>query len=213
MGHISSKESEWIRVALTPTEATPTEQPAGDSQQRAMETGLSEKLMDAETDVKKQPFEDERKQVTPSEYFEAERDEVDVDKAMTENVSKILEYIKQKNSVLRNFTLRVGSFKYHGRELAQKIENEVQVPGQDLEEFFAANAIMSVIVDVVDNTLAAATGTKAALLVFVIDKGNIVFDDTAKFDDEKVYALTEEGLSRAFYRERQQSHDQGIGEL
>jgi len=213
MGHISSKESEWIRVALTPTEATPTEQPAGDSQQRAMETGLSEKLMDAETDVKKQPFEDERKQVTPSEYFEAERDEVDVDKAMTENVSKILEYIRQKNSVLRNFSLRISSFKYHGRELAEKIENEVQVPGEDIEQFFSANAIMSVIVDIVDNTLSADIGTKAGLLVFVIADGSIVFDDTFKSDENKIMALTEEGLGKLFYRERQQSHDTELGHL
>jgi hypothetical protein len=192
---------------------SPTEKPPEDSQEKAMETGLSEKLMEAETEIKKEPFDNERKQVTPSEYFDSQREEVDLDKAATDNVAKVLEYVKQKNSVLRNFMLRVSSFKYHGRELSEKIENEIQVPGQDIEQFFAANALLSVIVDVVDNTLPEEMNAKAALLVFVIADGDVVFDDTFKGDDEKIYALTEEGCAKYFYRERQQSHETSLGEL
>ena len=211
--HITATEADWIRKALAPAEGVPTDAPPQDSQQKSMEVGMAEKLMDAETEMKKQPFENEKRQITPSEYFDSERDEVDLDKAATDNVSKVLEYIKQKNSVLRNFTMRVSSFKYHGRELSEKLENEIQVPGQDIEQFFASNALLSVIVDMIDNTLPEEINTKAALLVFVIADGEVVYDDTFKGDDEKIYALTEEGLAKFFYRERQQSHETALGEL
>jgi len=211
--HITAEEAEWIRKALAPAEGVPTDAPPQDSQQKSMEVGMAEKLMDAETEMKKQPFESEKRQITPAEYFDSERDEVDLDKAATDNVGKVLEYIKQKNSVLRNFTMRVSSFKYHGRELSEKLENEIQVPGQDIEQFFASNALLSVIVDMIDNTLPEEINTKAALLVFVIADGEVVYDDTFKGDDEKIYALTEEGLAKFFYRERQQSHETALGEL
>jgi hypothetical protein len=212
-GHITASEADWIRTALVPGEPDTTLKPATDSQDKATETGMSEKLMEVEDGIKSKPFDDEKNQVTPSEYFDAQQEEVDVDKAATENVAKVLEYIKQKNSVLRNFIMRVSSFKYHGRELSEKLENDIQVPGQDVDQFFSANAILSVLVDVIDNSLPEEINTKPALLVFVIAEGQVVFDDTSKFSDNKIYAVSEEGFAKAFFRERQQAHSEAAGEL
>ena len=218
-GHITSEEEKVIRAAIERAAAPDPTHPSGgggtpppsDNTEKAV--GVAEQLFKTEDTVKNQPFPDSMEWRSPTDFFEDQTGDKSVDKTVSENIDKILDYIGAKNQVLRNFKIVVSKFLYHGRELSEKLEETIKVPGQDIEEFFSSNFVMSVIVDVTDTSIPEGISTKAGLLVFVVADGNIVYDDVFKGEDGKIYALTEEGLSKYFFTERQHSHEDQMGHL
>jgi hypothetical protein len=218
-GHITAEEEKAIRAAIERTAAPDPTHPTGgagtpppsDNTEKAV--GVAEQLFKTEDTVKNQPFPDSMEWRSPTDFFEDQTGEKSADKTVSENIDKILDYIGAKNQVLRNFKVIVSKFLYHGRELSEKLEETIKVPGQDIEEFFSSNFVMSVIVDVTDTSIPEGIATKSGLLVFVIADGNIVYDDVFKGEDGKIYALTEEGLSKYFFTERQHSHEDQMGHL
>jgi hypothetical protein len=215
LGYISEKEASLIREAIAgPGQGNSQAGPAAppkENVEKAM--GVADQLFKTEDTIKNEPFPEGLQWRSPTEFFEDETGEKSVDKTVSENIEKILEYIGAKNTVLRNFKIAVRSFLYHGRELNEKIEEQIKVPGMDVEEFFSSNFVMSVISDITDTSLPEGIATKSGLLVFVVADGNIVYDDVFKGEDGKIYALTEEGLAKYFFNERQQSHEESLGHL
>jgi hypothetical protein len=172
------------------------------------DTGVIDTMLKSEDEVKGIPFEETEKQVTPQDFFDSDKDPAP-DKSISENVKKIMEYIENKNEELSDFQLFFRRMQYHSKEVSQQVEKSLQVSTQDMEDFFSANAIASVLLDIKDTTLTDNVNKKPALLVFLIINNQIVFDDTFKGKDERVYSITSEGLVKYFFREREQA--KGLG--
>jgi hypothetical protein len=179
-----------------------------DAPEKKKDTGIADTMLDSEDEVKDVPFEEEEKEVTPQDFFDSDKDPAP-EKSISENMKRIMEYIEEKNEELGDFQLFFRKLKYHNKEVSQQVEKSLQIPTQDMEEFFSANAVVSVLLDIKDSTLSDGVNKKPAMIVFLIINNEVIFDDTFKGKDDRYYSLTQEGVNKYFFREREQS--KGLG--
>jgi hypothetical protein len=137
---------------------------------------------------------------TPQDYFDSVRDKVDEEKS-PEHVSKILEYIAKKNAELREFHLEIVSFKYVKETPEHTLEETPQASNEGVD-YFTSSAIISVLLNVIDLTLATDKNSKYALMVFFIKDDELTTTDTIKGEDDTIYSLTFEGTKALFAKER-----------
>jgi len=203
-GDINDKEYNELVKAYIEIKAGPDVEKMTPEGEEDIERIMQEKVEKEEEKEIKKPFEEEIKEVTPSEYFEKNVKEMRKETIPADIVDKILGYIREKNDSLQSFELSVQSFKYTSIEVIKEIEKTIDVDEQTRERFFDANALVSVLLKIKDNTLPEKLNEKLGLLIFSIIGNEIVTPDSIKGEDNNLYGLTEEGLSKYFYKERYQ---------
>jgi len=172
--------------------------PEGEEDKKEM---LREKVFELEKEELSKPFEEELKEVTPKDFFEKRKD-IKYEIIPADIVDKTLRYIKEKNETFQDFEIIVQSFKYTSVELVEKMEQTVSVPEQVQDEFFSANALVSVLLKLRDVTLPSPKNEKMGLMIFLVIDNDIVSSDIITGEDNEKYSLSEEGLSRYFFNER-----------
>lgn len=199
--HLWAAQEEGINVTATDT------LPLNEDKAKE-DTGIIDTMFESEDEVRNIPFEQEEKEITPQEFFDSDKDPAP-DQSISENIKKIMEYIENKNEELGDFKLFFRKMKYHSKEVSEQVEKSLNISTQDMEDFFSANAIASVMVDIKDTTLTEDINKKPGLLVFLIINNQTIIDDTFKGKDERIYSLTHDGCIKYFFKERESA--KGLG--
>jgi hypothetical protein len=138
-------------------------------------------------------IQEEISEETPSQYFESFKDK-DL-KNLASVVEKVEKFIDAKNKRLKNFEIEIKSFKYV--KFVDSDEIVRRYPEFDLGEFVDSNALIAIIIDIVDKRKDPRV-SKLGLLVFFIVDNDVRTTDTFKGEDNVLYALTDEGLQHYF---------------
>ena len=141
----------------------------------------------------------EKEEITPQKFFEAQRDVPHVIDS-PEHIKKVLEYLKNKSDELEEFNIDVKSFKYMKEEMEQILQDTPVA--QEAVPFFSSAAIISILVTITDTTISTEKNSKDALIVFFVKDDDIVTTDTLKAEDDKIYSFSYEGLKSMFLKER-----------
>jgi len=161
------------------------------------ETAKKEETME-EADKRKQiPFDSIRKELTPHDMFENEKQEVSGD-IVPKTIKKVVDYIKAKDEAITAYVVTIDSFKYKQEELESIIKNVTPaIEEEKVEEYFTSNAVITVVINI-QNKKASTGNMKQGYMVFTVFNGDVVSDDTFKGEDDKIYGLTEAGLDQYF---------------
>jgi len=141
---------------------------------------------------------EELKQLSPNDFFERELTTLDKNEtSVSEIVQKVLDYINEKDQAINDFRIEVKSFKYKNEEIEEILEQMTPVLEEnEVEKYFNKEAVISVLVEFKYNNV--EDKSKFGLIVFTIKDDEIFTNDTFKGEDNKIYALTSEGLYSYF---------------
>ncbi len=140
--------------------------------------------------------EEELDETTPTEYFKNSVDETKYETLPAIVVDKIYSYIDYKNESLDTFEIIIKGFKYTSIDVIEDFQNTISI--DDQQSFFDANALITVILVIKNMALPQDQQEKNALMVFSVVKSDIVTADYCKGSDNKMYSLTNEGLSKLY---------------
>jgi hypothetical protein len=201
-GKIDDGEFEALYAAYLVRKAEPDITSIDDSGEENKNNELAEETFKMTDQIRDKPFDEHMKEVSPKDFFETEKDRVKYEVVPADIIDKAMRYINEKNDHFTDFKVFVDSFKYTSVELSDQLEKSIDIPGEELNDFFSAHAVVSVILKIVDNTLEAPGNEKYGLFIFTVVDSNIVSTDMIKGDDNKMYGLSEEGLSQFYWKER-----------
>jgi hypothetical protein len=175
-----------------------------DAEAQMEETAVREKLDDIEKEKMDRPIRDEIAEKTPAQYFQKHKMQNRYSMLPADVVDTISRYLYQANANLQDFGVEVHSLKYATVQPAKKKGKGSPVSGEPAD-IMDATASVSVLVEVTDNKAAEPYNTKLGLMVFSVIGTELYTSDTIKGEDDWVYALSDEGLSKYFQSERQLS--------
>jgi hypothetical protein len=208
-GDLNDVEYNYLTKAYLEVEAGPDIEKVTPTGEEDVAKEMQDKVHDMEEKELAKPFEESIGENTPSQYFENSVKELKKETIPADIIDKILGYVKEKNESLKDFEVFVQSFKYTSVETVKDAEKTVKMDDQTKEKFFEANALVSLLLRIADNTLPANLQEKLGLVIFSIVDSEIVTPDYIKGEDNDLYALTEEGLNKYFSKEREQYEQRG----
>jgi len=171
-----------------------------DAEEDMEETAVKEKLDEMEKDKLDKPIRDEIAEKTPSQFFQRNKLQKNYDNLPADTIDAVSRYIFQANADLREFELKVYSFKFTSVEPAKK-----KSPAGSTPDVLNSTASVSVLLEIADNRSADSGNTKLALIVFSVVGDELYTGDTVKGEDDILYGLSDEGLAKYFSAERQRT--------
>lgn len=189
------KEQEQIlmKKAIKEIQADIDEDEDVDPQEQAKK----EETMEETNRRKQMPFNEVRKEVTPKDVFENEKQEVSGD-IVPKTIKKVVDYIKAKDEAITEYVITIDSFKYKQEELESIVKNvSPAIVEEKVEEYFSSNAVVTVVINIQSKTSSSGS-MKQGYMVFTVFNGDVVSDDTFKGEDDKIYSVTEAGLDAYF---------------
>jgi hypothetical protein len=175
-----------------------------DAEAQMEETAVREKLDDIEKEKMDRPIRDEIAEKTPAQFFQKHKMQNRYSMLPADVVDTISRYLYQANADLQDFEVEIHSLKYATVQPAKK-KGKGSPASTEPADIMDATASVSVLVEVTDNKAAEPYNAKLGLMVFNVIGTELYTSDTIKGEDDWVYALTDEGLSKYFQSERQMS--------
>ena len=199
---ITAAEAKTLREAYLSIQADEDEENSeiADDGSKDAKKEVENIVEEKEEELLNKPFEDEINEDTPSQYFENNVEELKHDSVPAEIIDKVFEYIKYKNENLQNFELVVDGFKYTSVQTVEEVKKSIPVDEDTKEAFFDANALITLLLTVLNKSEPEGDNEKKAILIFSVVGGNIITADYVKTENNKMAALTEEGLSKMFFK-------------
>jgi len=166
------------------------------------EEETSDRVFELEKKVLEEPVEKELKELTPKDFFENElQQQKDLGPAKAlEAVENFLD--ENVRSQTSEFEINTRSFKYKKVEVEEKIEKTPPVDGYDTSSYLTSEAVIVVVIEIVDKTLPKEINTKYGIVPFSIVDGEVQTPGTFKGEDNQIYALNEAGFEKYFAKER-----------
>jgi len=161
---------------------------------------ISEELENKIEKVQETPFEDIVKERSPQEFFEKEKMPEDKGK-MGEAIQSVIEHIRERDQAIPAYDIKITSFKYLQEEVEREIEKTPSIPGEKVKEYFSNEGIITVLLTFKKRDLPEDKGVKQGFMIFALVDSKITTTDSFKGEDNKDYALTEEGLNAYFAQE------------
>ena len=196
---ITREECEILRQAYLSIEA---DEPSNDvipstpETQPAVPQEIKDEVHKAEDKAMSNTLEKEMEEDTPSKFFDGFKEDEKMDTVPADVIDKVIKYINFKNEDLDNFKAIVQGFKYTTIDIDENIKNSTPVNRESNEVYFEANALITVLLKIRNNALPADQNEKNAFVIFSVVSGDIVTADYIKAENNRLYAMTEEGLSK-----------------
>jgi hypothetical protein len=183
-GKVSAEERQNLMAIFADAEA--------DAQQEA----VIDRVNEVEEDLQKRPIADELAEKTPSDFFQRELLETRYVTLPANVVDMAVRYLQKVNGELRDFQILIGKFKYIPMQPSGKTSQS------DEPDLLNAIVAMGVILDIYDKSVAAPNNHKRGMLTFSVIGNQIWTPDVVKGEDNRSYALSDDGLAKMFQRER-----------
>jgi hypothetical protein len=169
----------------------------GEDKEKSMEKGaLLEKLKETEDDAMKKPLEEEKAEKSPADFFERQKIEHKYMTIPADVIDSVIQYVHKAGENLNEFALDVKSFKYTSIQ-----PSRVKSP-TDEADVLNAIASVSVLLEVMNKSGKTGKNRKLGLMVFSVIDDSLHTTDNVKGEDDGVYALSDEGLSKYFQMEK-----------
>lgn len=187
-------------------EANPDVKDVGEGGNLDIEKLTREELAKLEKELDSTPVGESLAESTPTDFLEEEsREEKAAEVPMV--VKKILEKLKLWNENLSNFELTITALKYNFLPFDERIERNVPMETQRAVEYFSSSGVVAMVLSVRAKGVAPDLETcKKGLVVFSVVGDEIVVNEVLKGSDKNQYAITDEGLSKYFSSELQESN-------
>lgn len=164
-----------------------------DAEEQAGQEAIMNKLQELEKSEMQRPLSEDLADKTPEDFFKREELEGRYTAIPADVVNAMSMYLEQVNNRLKEFSVRLRSFKYttlhpSGRKVQESDEPDL------------TNSVVSiaVILDIVDH--ASPSTPKQGGIVFSVIGNKIWTTDTLKGLDGVIYGLSDEGLNKYFQK-------------
>jgi hypothetical protein len=169
----------------------------GDAEEDAGKEAIIDKLHDLEKVEMQKPLEDELAEKTPADFFRREELEGEYATLPADVVSAMSRYISNVGKRLRDFRISLRSFKYIPLHPSGRPNTESDEP-----DVLNAIVLVAVVLDIEDRTASSPDNKKSGGMVFSVIGNQLFTTDTIKGRDQIIYALSDEGLTKYFQKER-----------
>jgi len=149
--------------------------------------------MDDKEKLLQEPLEKEIDERTPQQFFDQQL-EKDVEVIAPAHMQRILDYLKEKNQHLTDYSFNVVSFKYIVWEGADKGEIDKHLL-KDAPTPLISSAVAVCLLDV---TELSSSKSKMGMSIFFIAEDDVTSTDLIKGEDNLSYGLTDLGLAEYF---------------
>lgn len=166
-----------------------------DVEKRIKEDAAGEKVDEVGRHQMERSVADEADERTPDQFFSRTKIEKRYGVPPADVVATIMDYLDQRAHELGNFGMALVSFKYSTIQPAGESGTGTQKDGEDEIDVMNVSASVSVLLEISDRISGA---TQIVMTVFGVVRGKLRPTDMVKGLDDRLYALTDEGIAGLF---------------